>query len=234
VAQKNDPHVEQPVVTVAMNLQHITGRIERYRRQHGILGTLGFLASRIVRHQRYLVFEASLTTPRSCTEWRAGERLQLFGPENIDFEMTPQLQDFLGGEQALEHLAGVRNGDRLFVVSSGSELHHCGYILFQTRQTRILGETGNPPLIASCLTAPSARGRGLYRRALNAELCYLRSQGYERAVIETDPENVASRKGIEAAGFQLCREANVWIVLNWMVYQKMAESGGVKRRLLFL
>ena len=118
---------------------------------------------------------------------------------------------------------GVRQGDRLFVVANGDEYQHCGYILFRTRQTKILGEEGNPPLIASCLTAPEARGRGLYRRALNAELCYLQSQGYGRAVIETDPENIPSRKGIEAAGFKLCREASVWIFFNLLVWMKAVE-----------
>lgn len=134
----------------------------------------------------------------------------------------------------MEYLEGVRKGNWLFVVRNGSEFQHCGYVLFNTRQTKIIGEMENPPLIAGCRTAPSAQGRGLYRRALNAEMCYLRDRGYRRAVIETDPLNIPSRKGIEAAGFQLCRDARVWILLNWLVVQKAVDLSGSKWRVFFL
>ncbi len=197
-------------------------------RQEGVWATVRFLSSRAFRHHRYLVFEASLDSPRVCTEWRADERPRWIGAETLDAEMTPDLLEFLGGEGAAENLDGVRNGDRLFVIRDGESVVHCGYIFFQTRQTKVLAEKGNPPLIACCQTAPAARGRGLYRRALNAELCYLRQQGYRRAVIETDPDNIPSRKGIEAAGFRLCRDVSVWIALNWLALQRVMESSGTR------
>lgn len=217
-----------------MNLLQVTNRIGRYWRQHGARETVRFLGSRILRRRRYVVFEANLDTPRPATEWLAGEQLRLIGPETVDTEVTMEMRTFLGGDEAVENLEGVRNGDRLFVVANGREFQHCGYILFRSRQTKILGEDGNPPLIASCHTVPAARGRGLYRRALNAELCYLRELGYRRAVIETDPENIPSRKGIEGAGFRLCRETSVWIFLNWLVFENSMEPSGTKRRLFSL
>ena len=153
-----------------MNLHQVTKRIWRCWRQQGAWGTVRFLGSRILRHRRYVVFEANLDEPRPATEWLSGEQLRLIGPETVDSEVTTEMQDFLGGDEAVENLEGVRNGNRLFVVANGCQFYHCGYILYRTRQTKILGEEGNPPLIASCQTAPAARGRGLYRRALNAEL----------------------------------------------------------------
>src|SRR6516162_1866016 len=78
-----------------------------------------------------------------------------------------------------------------------------------------------------------ARGRGLYRRALLAEMRHLGDRG-DRAVIETTPENLPSGKGIEAAGFRLCREVSGWIVLNWLVYQKAIEPSGATRKLILL
>jgi RimJ/RimL family protein N-acetyltransferase len=179
-----------------------------------------------------VVYEVNLDTPRQATEWLPDEELTVIGPETVDSKVSVEMLEFLGGNEAVENLEGVRNGDRLFVVASTQDFQHCGYILFHTRQTRILGEDGNPPLIASCLTAPAARGRGLYRRALNAELCYLREQGFHRVVIETDPENIASRKGIEAAGFRLCRRTSAWIFLNWVVWQKLEENSGTRWRMV--
>ncbi len=216
-----------------MNVRTFANRVHRLWRQQGARRTARFLSSRILRHRRCLVFEAGLTCARPCPQWLAGEGLQVIGPENIDSEVTPDLHSFLGHE-ALENLEGVRQGNRLFVVSNGSEFLHCGYILLHSRQTKIIGEPNNPPLIACCQTLDKAQGKGIYRRALQAELCYLHQQGYTRAVIETDPQNIASRKGIEAAGFRFCREARVWILLNWFVCLRALEPSGPKWRTFFI
>lgn len=216
-----------------MTISMLADRIRRHRRQHGTLATLRFLSSRVFRRREHVVFEAMLAgidSPR----WEQGEELHMIGPDNIDAEVTPAIRSFIGGDEAVESLDGVRDGDRLFVVTCGGEILHGGCILFNTRQTRLIGEPGNPPLIASCLTAPQARGRGLYRRSLRAELCYLRERGYRRAVIETSPDNVASRKGIEAAGFRFLREARIWIVLNWLVCQRLHDTSGTHWRVFFL
>ena len=193
-----------------------------------------FLASRIVRHQRHVVFDVVLDTAPDDVAWLEGEWLKVIDRGNVDYAVGTELRAFLGGEEALDNLEGVRNGNELFVVSNGAAYHHCGYILFQTRQTRIIGEPKGTPLIACCLTAPVARGRGLYRRTLIAELHHLWSRGYRRVVIETSPENLPSKKGIEAAGFRLCREVSAWIVLNWLVYQKRIEPSGSTRRLILI
>jgi RimJ/RimL family protein N-acetyltransferase len=222
------------MVSAAMNLHTAANRIIRHCHQHGAVATIRFLWSRVYRSHRYVVFDATLDAPRPRTKWQDGEELIIFGPENVDSAMTPELQSFLGGSDAIENLNGVRAGDRLFVVTSDVGYLHCGYILFKSRQTKILGESESVPLIGCCLTARATRGRGLYRRALNAELCYLREQGYKRALIETNPGNVSSRNGIEAAGFQFRREISVRIVLNWLVWQKAVDPSGVKRRLIIL
>lgn len=217
-----------------MRLLDLVKRIGTHWRHHGTLATLQFLASRIVRHQRHVVFEAVLDAAPDDVPLLEGERLKVIDRANLDSAIGADLRAFLGGDEAADNLEGVRNGNELFVVAHGAEYRHCGYILFRSKQTRIIGEPGDPPLIACCHTAPGARGRGHYRRTLIAELRHLWDRGYRRVVIETSPGNVPSRKGIEAAGFRLCREVSVWIVLNWLVYQKRIESSGVSRRLILL
>jgi RimJ/RimL family protein N-acetyltransferase len=205
-------------------------RIRSYWRERGTVATCRFLMSRVYRSRRYLVFEAAVDKDRVCPEWSADERLEVLSRENLDAALTPEITSFLGGTEADEHLRGVRTGDLLFLVMRGGTCQHCGYILFETRQTRILGEPKRVPLIASCKTAPESRGRGLYRRALQAELCHLQKLGFDRAVIETDPENVASRKGIEAAGFRLFRHVKVWLLLNCLVFQHVIEGSHARWR----
>jgi hypothetical protein len=217
-----------------MKLRSLTTRIWINWRRDGTLPTLRFLASRILRHQRHLVFEAVLDTMPDDVRWLEEERLNVIDRSNVDSAVGTELRAFLGGENALDNLEGVRNGNELFVVANGAAYHHCGYILFQARQTRIIGESKDTPLIACCFTAAAARGRGLYRRALIAELRHLWNRGHRRVVIETSPDNLPSRKGIEAAGFRLCREVSIWIVLNWLAYQKRIESSGTFRKVILV
>lgn len=225
--EENHSALEQP----ALSIYGIVKRIRREWRRRGPWQTVLFLFSRAFRCWRAVVYEADLEAPRSRTTWREGETLTSIGPEDLDVVITPTLRSFLGPE-AEENLEGVREGNRLFVISCRGELLHCGYILFQTRQTKIIGEPDSPPVIACCFTSPAARGRGLYRKALNSELCYLQEQGYKRVVIETHPENLPSRKGIEAAGFRLRRTVSAWIVLNWLIFQKSVEASDTKWKFL--
>jgi RimJ/RimL family protein N-acetyltransferase len=216
-----------------MTLSAIRRRLEREWRSKGAWGTCRFLLSRGLRCWKAVVYEADLEAPRAASEWAADEVLQSLGPEDIASSVTPALTAFLGGD-APENLDGVLKGNRLFLISAGGSFLHCGYILFRTRQTKLIGEPDGPPVIACCFTSPAARGRGLYRKALNAELCFLREHGYRRAVIETDPENTASRKGIEAAGFRLIRTVRAWIVLNWLVLQWSVDLSGQRWKIFWL
>jgi len=217
-----------------MRVLNLASRIVAHWRQRGSAATLRFLASRILRHERHVVFEANLEAAFEDVPWSEGERLKVIDRANVDSAIGADLLEFLGGDAAAENLQGVREGNKLFVVARGTEYQHCGYILFRTKQSRIIGEPRDAPLIACCFTAPSARGRGIYRRALIAEMRHLRGCGYRRAVIETSPENLPSRKGIEAAGFRFCREVSAWILLNSLVYQKRIESSGATRGLILL
>jgi RimJ/RimL family protein N-acetyltransferase len=181
-----------------------------------------------------VVYAADCSLPGEAPQWADGEDLLEISGDNLDLELTPELYVFLGRHEAFDNLEGVRTGNRLFVVRRGREYLHCGYIMFRTRETRILGETDGPPLIGCCQTAPAARGRGLYRKALRAEIRHLQARGFRRAIISTHPDNAASRKGIEAAGFSLVREVESWILLNRIVVRKSRESGRAAWRILML
>ena len=89
-------------------------------------------------------------------------------------------------------------------------------------------------MLAYCYTHAAARGRGLYRRALAAEIEYLQEMGCRRVAIETDPSNIASQKGILAAGFDFSREVRAWIVLNSLVLSVTKDGSGRSFRLMTL
>ena len=214
-------------------IRRAAGRIRRHWQQRGALVTVRFLLSRVFRHEIHVVYEIC-DKPRTAVRWEADEQLLQFGPENLDSALTPELRAFLGGDEAVESLEGVRAGDRLFLITSGNEYVHRGYIMFKTRQSKVLGDNDAAPIIGYCSTVPRARGRGLYRRALEAEVSYLQNRGYRRVLIETDPENYASLKGIEAAGFTFAWEASVWILLNLFVVRRIRDASGSHWRAFLL
>ena len=214
-------------------ISHATGRIRCIWLQRGAWGTIRFVLSRIYRRQSSLVFGADLEKPRPPASWDANEQVLQIGPENVDSEMTPELERFLGGE-AIDNIEGLHNGDRLFVVVSGGQYLHRGYILFNTREKKLIGEVHDAPMIGCCMTSPAARGRGLYRKALIEEMNYLHRQGYRRVTIETSPDNLASRKGIEAAGFSYAWEARIWILLNLLIVRCIRTQTGNQWRAFLL
>lgn len=189
--------------------------------------------SRVFRHGVHLVYEITLSAPLPAVQWDVGEQLWQFGPDDLDHHLTSDLYMFLGGESAFESLLGVRNGDRLFVIAKDGQFVYRGYVLFNTRQKKLIGEHKHTPLIGNCFTAPSARGHGIYRRALTSALSYLQSQGYRRVIIETDPENYASIKGIEATGFCLTRKVHAWIFLNLFVVHCISAGACARWRAFY-
>jgi RimJ/RimL family protein N-acetyltransferase len=57
---------------------------------------------------------------------------------------------------------------------------------------------------------------------------------HARVVIETHPNNHASRRGIEAAGFRYLRRLDLAIVANTVVIANVEEAGRQYRRVWIL
>jgi RimJ/RimL family protein N-acetyltransferase len=123
----------------------------------------------------------------------------------------------------------INRGDWVYVVLVNGNCAHFGSVCFSSRQLRVLGEPNATPIIGHCFTAPAARGRGLYKRALATIASQLGASGYSRVVVETNPTNYASRRGIQAAGFEMRHILTVCIFLNLLAITRVVQGG--KRRL---
>ncbi len=187
----------------------------------------------ILRLRRRLLFMAPLDHPRSPSDWEAGEHLLVVGADNLK-DLTPRVSAFLESSDQQEDLRGVQNGNRLFLVTDGTEGLHRGYLRLvdagaSDRKAVFFGLEAVPE-IRSCETAPRARGKGLYRRVLNEQLRYLQGLGYDRAALYVMGENTASIKGATAAGFKLHRTLNDWILFHLVVLQHVREAGSTRWR----
>ena len=209
-------------------------RLMRLWRHRGTWPTLQFICTRLFRYEVHWVYAIDTRPARPAVKWGSTETLQVVDRDNLDAELNPTLEAFLGGPTAFENLCGIRDGDLLFVITDEQGYVHRGYALFRTRQKELLGEEKETPMLAYCYTHAAARGRGLYRRALAAEIEYLQAMGCRRVAIETDPSNIASQKGILAAGFDFSREVRAWIVLNSLVLSVTKDGSGRSFRLMTL
>jgi hypothetical protein len=124
-----------------------------------VLAAVRTLTSPLVQYRRHLIWEVLLDAPRPPSPWAEDERLLIIGPESLEAEMNPQLWQFLGGESAADDLKGVREGDRLMLVTIENRYVYYGYIYFDTtretrRQKRIFGEKDGTPVIGTCYSTP--------------------------------------------------------------------------------
>lgn len=211
----------------------IAGRVLAYARQRGIRGTLKALAKTIfypfVHYNRHLIWDLTLDGNRPPSSWSPKEHLSILGPEDLEKALTPRLREFLGGVAAEHDLKGVRQGDRLLLVTIEGEYAYSAYIYFDTtvetrRQKKIYGEMKETPIIGSCLTAPAFRRRGIHRRVLNDAFRYLRQIGCRRVVLEVLADNEPSNQANERVGMNIRRELTDWTVFRRLVVQRVVED----------
>jgi len=207
-------------------MNRLLARIRSVRAESGVAGLVRFLAGRmLVRRWKSCLY--ALTSPVRVA-WPESESFVIYtaaGPP-----LPKAASDLISRYE--RNLAGSIHHDRwLYVVFVNGDCQHFGAVGFSSRQARILGEPSQTPLIGPCVTVPEARGRGLYRRALAELGALLQAAGHKRIIIETNPENYASQRGIEAAGYELQRIMNIWILFNVLAVATIRINDSVSRKI---
>ena len=138
-------------------------------------------------------------------------------------------------EKHRKELQDVRKGNRLFVVLCGGECIYRSYIrMIDTpgpdRQSVFFGGLEAVPEIRQAVMNTQFRGKDLYKqvrkglhtRVVNEQLRHLQCLGHKRAVLYIVAGNILSIKGNTAAGFQMLRTLNDWIVFKVLVFQHIS------------
>jgi GNAT superfamily N-acetyltransferase len=196
----------------------VVERIHGVHRSRGTAGLLRFLVTRIFRRSEDLLFELDLDGSRSMPAPAGLHPLVRIGRENAGGASVAAIErQVLAGENT-EYAAGLLKDDLLFAHpdADGRVLTYA-FVLFTTQYKRVLQEPCEVPMIGNCYTVPSARGRGLYGRMLAAVTADLAANGYRRVIISCQPDNVASMRGIERAGFKRVRHITSFIALSRLV-----------------
>jgi hypothetical protein len=199
-------------------------RMANLRKTRGWFELLKFLLHRTVaRPWEAAVYDRDLSAELSKMESKK-EEVFYCGGKDLLSTSPPELRCLLERPEDWEYLEGIKKGDLFYAVARDGKFLHSGFVMLQTRQTGILGESWGTPLIGNCNTMPSARGQGLYPRALGAVCDALKARGYSRVLMETDPANSSSRRGIEKAGFSLHRILRGWIFFNCICFFRVESK----------
>ena len=123
----------------------------------------------------------------------------------------------------VEELQG--RGQMLAALDVHGHVSSYVFIVFDSFYKRILGEAPVTPIISNCVTLPAHRGRGLYPGLLRESCQQLAAQGHGRVIITCEPDNLASVRGIEKAGFRRVKTLDSLIIgARWIAWQRSHPS----------
>ncbi len=183
---------------------------------------LRFLARRVLRTQRHVVYSMDVTEIDEPV-WDPETELHVIS----DAEGVTAHQAIAHNLETrnMEYLEGIRRGEVIGVfVLNGGTLVHWGFILMHTKTACLLGVDPGAPFVANAFTEPSFRGRGLQKRSLRQRLYECRNRGFPEVYTETHPDNVASWRAMERVGLSFLRDVTLIVLLTRFVV-RMTHSG---------
>lgn len=208
-------------------LRYIWVRLKGIWIERGPNGFFRFLLGRLIRRTEDLVFEKPLAHLDDQPE-ETDLNDRFFTIDRYCFDGHTErkiLAQILVGENEL-YAQGLRENDYLFVATdTNGDVLHYSFVQFKSRYKTIIGEDQLVPMFTNCWTAPQARGQRLYPSTLSKGAAILKKAGHDRVVITCSPENVASVKGIERAGFVRKKHVFNILLLSRLIFQTVKPEG---------
>lgn len=190
-------------------------RLSRAFRKGGPRGAFLFLTrSLLIKKWHTFVYRDGLGLKRCESDFPEGFTFTIHSP----FSRTPKsVRVSVAEAGGTDFLLSLSNRDSMWTVSFQNECVAWGAISPQSKQARFLRLPADAVLLGSGFVVPAFRNRGLHRKALNAvALWTARTLGRE-AWLEVAPDNTASIRSIEAAGFSKVCEVKMLVLLRSIV-----------------
>jgi hypothetical protein len=204
-------------------------RIGSLYRNRGFKGLLRVSYGRLVfRSWHVRVYEDDPRIDRRPGEWPRDTQITFLG---VHGELETGIRKLLESTGSMQSFRELRNGEELYVVYSEGKPVSFGFSYLRCFQLQVLGLPDDAVLVGGCYTVPANRGQGLYRQALSDVALRWRLRKVP-VFMEVQPENAASIRGIEAAGYRFVREVESWILLGRIVrIRNIREGNDVRWRL---
>lgn len=200
---------------------NIVKRLDTEWRTRGAAGFARFIALRLVQRRADVLFEYDLTGLTGDDDLGTVP-IVVVDRTNFGSAASAAVEKCVlsGGNHAyVKELEG--QGQLLAALDAQGRVTSYAFVVFESFYKRVLGEPTATPILSNCLTFPAHRGQGLYPLVLRASLRHLAAQGYSRAIITCAPDNSASVRGIEKAGFRRVKTIYSLIIFaRWIAVQR--------------
>jgi RimJ/RimL family protein N-acetyltransferase len=215
---------EAPHAAGQFSMKKILARLGKELRTRGGAGFLRFLALRLVQWRGDNLYEIDLRQLGAMPAPVPG--LILVDRYIYGSEATRAVEDAVLTESQCEYRDELRGDAMMFVVTGDKgQVASFGFVLFDSFYKRILGESRATPMICNCFTYAQYRGQGLYPQLIQGACHSLAAQGFERAIITCDPDNAASIRGIEKAGFTKVKTLySLVLVTRWIAWRRILPA----------
>jgi hypothetical protein len=196
------------------------------RQAHGLMKTLVFLGTRLLRTQKHLVYSASCAGARE-PEWLPGElAIRSSRAHLLDPTLSSQLLSISAGNRQYVDAISRGEAEALVVVHDGRVVHY-GFLMHRNKTTCLLGFAKRVGLLGNAFTVPSYRGRGCQIRSVAARIKMAEQAGLERVISETGYDNAASQRNIMKGGMTLLGRFELVVALNALVIRYKRPSTSI-------
>ncbi len=194
----------------------------------GLLGTLAFFRTRLIRIEKHQVYIASCADAEE-PDWLPGE------------QVCYSSYKALWNKVVSEHLAAlpVRNSDYLRAVSRGEaeglavlykgKIVHCAFLMYRNKSAALLGFDKNVGLLGNAFTIDPYRGRGCQARSVAARIRMARQAGLDQVISATSYDNLSSQRGLVNGGMKYFGSVGLFILLNALVVRYKRPDNSIKR-----
>lgn len=201
----------------------IAKRLTRVYQTRGIGGFAQFVRTRLAHRREDLLFDMSLGAVAPAPAPAAFD-IVVVDRNSIGTASVADIERQVFVNDNVDYRAGLTQDDMLFAAVAGDgRVLSYGFVLFRSFYKRVLREPIDVPMIGNCFTEPEARGRGLYPALLRAMCDELARRGHRRVIISCAPDNVASRRGIERAGFRAVHHLVSVVLLSRLIVWQRAR-----------
>ena len=213
-------------------MRDLLQRLATEWRTRGPAGFVRFVALRLVQWRSDVLYDADPVRFAGAASGPAevpGETVVWVHRGNLGSAATAAVEAaVLGGANHAYRQALCGADQLLAIVDEQGHVASYGFVLFESFYKQVLRESADTPMIGNCFTDPAQRGRGYYPRLLRAACRRLADEGYQRVIITCAPDNQASVRGIEKAGFRRVRTLSSLVVAaRWIAWQRVAKPSPV-------
>ena len=210
-------------------MRDLLQRLATEWRTRGPAGFMRFVALRLLQWRSDVLYQADPARLAGAAAGPAdvpGETVVWVHRGNLGSAATAAVEAaVLGGANHAYRQALCGADQLLAIVDEQGHVASYGFVLFDSFYKQVLREAADTPMIGNCFTDPAQRGRGYYPRLLRAACRRLADEGYQRVIITCAPDNRASVRGIEKAGFRQAKTlSSLVLAARWIAWQRVVEA----------